>query len=94
MGYISKQPPSAQVPTVKLTTMLGEAPLCRACQMELFPYKDINGDFVFPKEFCDDKCKSVWNIYEKWFREGRRQADVNRMKMSQSTEADTPILVL
>ncbi len=41
--------------------------LCKACNMELLPYKDENGDIVYPKFYCDERCNRIYKLYKKMF---------------------------
>ena len=69
--YYSKKPHQRDYVFTNIKKSLVPPPHCKACNMELLPYKDINGDVVVPEVFCDSICKNIYKIYEKVFVQSR-----------------------
>lgn len=73
---------------------LVEIQKCKACQMELLPYRDFNGDPQHEKEFCDLKCREAWGKWEKYFIADRWDAMVNAMRADMHRSDSVPVLDL
>lgn len=50
--------------------------LCRACQMELLPYKDSEGEVVRPMVYCDERCHLIYLMFQSHFKQGRILAEI------------------
>lgn len=94
MPYYSKKPKPTPQLTTKLRDLLGYEAECMACQMELHPYKDENGDIQIPRDFCDARCRETYTIMKRMLLRGRVEAEIRYMKTYYPRSQDLPMLDL
>lgn len=73
-----------------LKKSLEEPDRCKACQMELVATRDSEGDIRIPKNYCDYKCKEVFEKYKFFLREGRIMADKAYIRAYYPHKDDVP----